>query len=268
MLTIALAQPPAVGRIEDGLPWAERFIAEAARGAADIICFPETFLPGLRGMDFDVEAHDPRKLREAREQVAEMAGRHRIHVIMPMELDSPDGVLNTAFVFSDSGALLGHQTKNQIAPEEDPFYVPGSGRQLFEVKGVLFGVVICHEGWRYPETVRWAATHGAPIVFHPTLTGGATRGHAVQQWGAQDSPYYEKAMVCRSIENGVFMASVNGALAFQEAATALIGPDGDCIAHLPYGEPGLLIQAIDPTDAHRLYARRFKPEALVSSAAG
>ena len=30
MLTIALAQPPAVGRVEDGLPWAERFIAEAA----------------------------------------------------------------------------------------------------------------------------------------------------------------------------------------------------------------------------------------------
>ena len=268
MLTIALAQPPAVGRIEDGLPWAERLIAEAARGKADIICFPETFLPGLRGMDFEVEAHDPAKLHLARDQVADMAGRNSIHVIMPMELDSPEGILNTAFVFSDTGALLGHQTKNQIAPEEDPYYVPGRDRRLFEVKGIPFGIVICHEGWRYPETVRWAATRGAPIIFHPTLTGGATRGHAVRQWDAPDSPYYEKAMVCRSIENGVFLASVNGALAFQEAATALIGPDGECIAHLHYAEPGLLIQSLDPSAAHRLYAERFKSETLVPSAAG
>ncbi len=27
--------------------------------------------------------------------------------------------------------------------------------------------MICHEGWRYPETVRWAARHGAHAVFHP-----------------------------------------------------------------------------------------------------
>lgn len=32
---------------------------------------------------------------------------------------------------------------------------------------MTFGVVICHEGWRYPETVRWAARHGAHAVFHP-----------------------------------------------------------------------------------------------------
>jgi len=177
-----------------------------------------------------------------------MAARHCLHVIMPMEWDSPEGILNTAFVFSDGGAPLGEQTKNQIAPEEDPFYVPGSGRRLFEVKGTPFGVMICHEGWRYPE---------APPAVMRSVNGAR-----------RIPPYHEKAMVCRSIENGVFMASVNGALAFPEGAMALIGPDGECIAHLPYGEPGLLIQAIDPTEAHRLYAKRFKPERLVPSAAG
>jgi hypothetical protein len=28
-------------------------------------------------------------------------------------------------------------------------------------------VVICREGFRYPETVRWAARHGAQVVFRP-----------------------------------------------------------------------------------------------------
>ena len=38
-----------------------------------------------------------------------------------------------------------------------------------------FGVAICHEGWRYPETVRWAASRGARIVFHPQHTGSDRR---------------------------------------------------------------------------------------------
>ena len=33
------------------------------------------------------------------------------------------------------------------------------------LEGALtFGVAICHEGWRYPETVRWAARRGAHVV--------------------------------------------------------------------------------------------------------
>jgi hypothetical protein len=32
---------------------------------------------------------------------------------------------------------------------------------------LTFGVVICHEGWRYPERVRWAVRRGAQLVFHP-----------------------------------------------------------------------------------------------------
>jgi hypothetical protein len=32
---------------------------------------------------------------------------------------------------------------------------------------LTFGVTICYEGFRYPETVRWAARRGAHIVFHP-----------------------------------------------------------------------------------------------------
>ncbi|MDA1308407.1 MAG: carbon-nitrogen hydrolase family protein [Proteobacteria bacterium] len=240
----------------------EKFIAEAAAEDADIVCFPETYLPGLRGQDFPVEDPHPGELLEARDAVSRWAAAHAIQVIIPMEWPSATGLLNLAFVISNTGDILGCQTKNQIAPEEDPFYVPGQTRSLFEIKGVPFGIVICHEGWRYPETVRWAAFGGARIVFHPTLTGGVTRGHAAQRWGAPDSPYYEKAMVCRSLENSIFLASVNCALPYQEAATAVITPDGECLANLAYGEPGVLIAEIDPNTADRLYASRFAPNAF------
>lgn len=261
MLRIALASPQVAGSVERALPWVERFVGEAAAGNADIVCFPETYVPGLRGQDFPVEGHDRVGLGAARDRVCRLAEEYALNVIMPMEWDGPEGLLNLAFVISEKGEVLGCQTKNQLAPDEDGIYVPGRSRELFEVKGVRFGIAICHEGWRYPESVRWAASRGAQVVFHPNLAGGEARGKKVEAWGAPDSPYYEKAMVCRSLENSIFFASVNYALKYQEAATAVISPDGDCISHLPYGEPGVLIADIDPEAATGLYASRFAPDA-------
>lgn len=260
MLRIALASPPAAGTIEGALPWVERFIAEAAAKKAEIVCFPEAYIPGLRGQDFEVQAHDPAGLETARKRVCGWAKAHALPIILPMDWDSPEGILNVAFVISATGEILGCQTKNQVAPSEDPFYVPGRAREMFEVKGVRFGIAICHEAWRYPETVRWAAARGAKIVFQPSHAGGNKQGKKVEAWGAPDSPYYEKAMVCRSLENAVFFASVNYALKFPEAATAIISPDGTCLAHLPYGEPDVLVTDIDPNAADGLYAARFAPE--------
>lgn len=260
MLRIALAAPPHTGAIDQALPWVERFIGEASEAGARIVCFPECYIPGLRGPGLQVQQHDPAGLRDARDRACVWAAQHRIAVILPMDWEGPVGVLNAAFVISDRGDVLGCQTKTQVAPEEDPYYAPGHGRELFEIDGVKFGIAICHEGWRYPETVRWAAVRGAKIVFHPNMAGSDREGQKVTAWGASDSPFYEKAMVCRSLENAIYFASVNYALAYPEAATALISPEGDCLEHLAYGEPGLLVAEIDPNAASGLYAERFAPD--------
>ena len=131
---------------------------------------------------------------------------------------------------------------------------------LFEINGVKFGVAICHEGWRYPETVRWAAVRGANIVFHPQLTGSDREGTLLTQWGSANGPYYEKAMSMRSRENTIYFASVNYALRFQESATSLIDPSGRCQAHLPYGLEGVLVQEINVDEATGLLASRYAPE--------
>jgi predicted amidohydrolase len=165
-----------------------------------------------------------------------------------------------AFVIDARGQTQGVQTKNQLDPTEDRFYVPGTTRRLFEIKGIKFGVAICHEGWRYPETVRWAAVRGAKIVFHPHHTGSDREGVRLTQWGATSGPYYEKAMMCRSMENTIYFASVNYAMRFQESATSLIAPSGQCQAYLPYGQEGVLVQAINVEAATGLLAARYAPE--------
>ena len=76
----------------------------------------------------------------------------------------------------------------------------------------------------------------------------------------KEAPYYEKAMMMRSIENTIYFASVNYALPFPESVTALISPDGTRQAFLPYGEEGVLVQPIDVSEATGLLASRFAPE--------
>src|SRR5262249_53048909 len=160
-------------------------------------------------------------------------------------------------VFSPTGEVLGYQTKNQITPGgESEHYVPDGRRQIFRIHETVFGIVICHEGWRYPETVRWAAVRGAQIIFQPQWTGSDHKGHTRAHWS---ECVYEKAMECRAAENSVYFASVNHALRFQNSATSLIDPTGDRIASLPYGEEAILVADIDLATATRRYALRYNP---------
>ncbi len=259
ILRIGLAAARNAPSVDERLETARRFIAEAAARDVAIVCFPEAHIPGLRGMDFPVPPPDQRRQEEALEELRCAAQAHRVAVIMGMEWESAAGMLNVAFVISRDGEVMGYQGKNQIAPEEDPYYVPAGQRQLFEIDGVPFGITICHEGWRYPESVRWAATRGARLVFHPQVTGSDLAGPTIECWGDPAAPYYEKAMMMRSLENAIYFASVNNAMRYQESATSVIGPEGECLAYVPYGQEELLVYDVDLARASGIYARRFNP---------
>src|SRR5262245_547239 len=259
-MIIGLASPGIATSIGDGLDRMQRLIAEASAQGAQIVCFPEAYLPGLRGQDFEVLPFDQTDQERVLRAVAEWARAYAVATILGMERLTEAGRQIAAFVIDARGQVQGYQTKNQLDPTEDRFYLPGNTRQLFEINGTKFGVAICHEGWRYPETVRWAAVRGAKIVFHPQHTGAEREGVRLTEWGAASSPYYEKAMMMRSRENTIYFASVNYALRFQESATSLIAPSGECQAYLPYGQEGLLVQAIDVEEATGLLATRYAPE--------
>jgi predicted amidohydrolase len=259
-MIIGLASPAVASSLDDGLDRIKRLLSEAAAQGAEVVCFPEAYLPGLRGLDFEVFPFDQAQQERALKAVAQWARTYGVATILGMERLTEAGRQIAAFVIDARGQVQGYQTKNQIDPSEDRFYVPGNTRRLFEVNGVKFGVAICHEGWRYPETVRWAAVRGAKIVFHPQHTGNVQQGVRLTQWGAADSPYYEKAMMMRSIENTIYFASVNYALPFQESATSLIDPSGRCQAYLPYGQEGVLLQAIKIEEATGLLAGRYAPD--------
>jgi len=259
-MKVAVASPPFPKSINDGVYWLEKLTREAAGKNADIICFPESFIPGYPLEENEIEAGSPEKMQAALQKASAIAAENNVAIILPMDWYDDDAVYNIAQVISRKGEVLGYQAKNQLDPSEDHIWSAGTARHIFEIDGVKIGVTICHEGFRYPESVRWSARNGAQIVFHPHCTGSNIEGPQLTEFGHKENPYYEKAMMMRALENTIYFASSNYASLFPDSASALIAPDGKCIAHGAYGLPGVFVAEIDLEKATGLLAKRFKPE--------
>src|SRR5262249_39882219 len=149
-MIIGLASPRIASAFDEGLDKIKRFLSEASAQGAEIVCFPEAYLPGLWGQDFDVLPFDQTQQERALQAVSQWSRTYAVATILGMERLTEAGRQIVAFVIDARGEIQGYQTKNQLDPTEERFYVPGKTRRLFEVQGTKFGVVICHEGWRYP----------------------------------------------------------------------------------------------------------------------
>ena len=123
---------------------------------------------------------------------------------------------------------------------------------------LTFGIAICHEGWRYPETVRWAARQGAQVVFHPHFHEAEPGGYAPESFADPANTFHEKAILCRAAENNCFFASVNVASAGSPTTSAIAKLNGTLLCHQPYGKEGLLAADIDLSEATGLLAARLR----------
>jgi predicted amidohydrolase len=255
---IALANVPYAPKPERSIAIAEQAIAQASTKGAGIVCFPECFVPGYRGLGKHPPPPDPEFLERAWFLIATAARKANIAVVLGTERFVDDALLATALVITSDGHLDGFQDKVQIDPSEEGTYTPGSGRRVFQTGPLTFGVAICHEGWRYPETVRWAVRHGAQIVFHPHYHIAEPGSYRPTTFADPANSFHEKAALCRAAENTCFFATVNYASTGSGTTSAVVRPEGTLLAYQPYGKPGLLIADVDLTEATGLLAARCK----------
>jgi predicted amidohydrolase len=255
---IALANIPFPATPEESITLAGQAIEQAASKGARIICFPECFIPGYRGIGKRVPPPDPKFLERAWSVIAAAAAKANLTVVLGTERVVNGGLLATALVIDQDGSMAGFQDKVQIDPSEEATYTPGSGRRVFQAGPVTFGVAICHEGWRYPETVRWAVRHGAHIVFHPHFHEAELDSYRPTAFADPANTFHEKAALCRAAENTCYFATVNCASPGSPTTSAVVRPDGTLLTYQPYGEEGLLIADIDITTATGLLAARCR----------
>jgi predicted amidohydrolase len=256
---IALANIRVPATPDDSVRLATGAVAAAGRRGAAIICFPECFVPGYRWPHAAAPAPDPAFLERAWTAVADAARTAGVAVILGTERLTDRGPQITACVIDADGAVAGWQDKGQLDPSEEGIYPAfGTSRRVFTVGPLTFGVVICHEGWRYPETVRWAVRRGAQVVFHPHAHVAEPGSNRPVTIADPANTFHEKALLCRAAENTCYFASVNCASAGSGTTSAIVRPDGTLECYQPYGQEGLLVADLDLSAATGLLASRCR----------
>jgi predicted amidohydrolase len=256
---IALANIRPASTPDESVELTRGAIEQAAVDKAAIVCFPECYVPGYRSPGKTMPPPDPVFLERAWAAIAEAAAAADVAVVLGTERLVDGRPRITALVIDRDGTIAGFQDKVQLDPSEEGTYSPGVERRCFQAGPLTFGVAICHEGWRYPETVRWAARRGAQVVFHPHFHDAEPGGYRPESFADPINTFHEKAMLCRAAENSCYFASVNCASDGSPTTSAVVGPDGVVLAWQPYGQEGLLVADIDTAAATGLLAARCRP---------
>ncbi|MGH7584079.1 MAG: carbon-nitrogen hydrolase family protein [Gemmatimonadales bacterium] len=255
---IALANLRYPATRDDSVALAVAAVEDAGRQGVGVVCFPECYVPGYRTASRAAPPPDATFLERARHEIAAAAGQAHVAVILGTERFAGERLHIAALVINRDGSIAGFQDKVQLDPSEDAMYSPGRSRRVFESGALRFGISICHEGWRYPETVRWAARHGAQIVFHPHFHEAEGDSFRPTSFADPRNTFHEKAALCRAAENTIWFATVNCAGEGSPTTSAVVRPDGMVQCWQPYGVEGLLIADIELEAATGVLAGRWR----------
>src|SRR6202051_1767001 len=108
-MIIGLASPCIAATLDDGLEKIKRFLSEASAQGAEIVCFPEAYLPGLRGQDFEVLPFDQTQQERALRAVAQLARLYAVATIHGTERLTEAGRQIAAYVIDARSQIQGYQ---------------------------------------------------------------------------------------------------------------------------------------------------------------
>ncbi len=134
---IALANLRLALTPEESVDLARAAILEAGRREAQIVCFPECYVPGYRWAGKPAAPPNQAFLDRAWTELASCARDARIAVVLGTERVTPHGLLISALVIDADGTVAGFQDKEQMDPSEDGIYVAGDGRRMFQADPLL-----------------------------------------------------------------------------------------------------------------------------------
>ena len=250
MIKIGAAQIPQTSAIERNLAAALEAIKKAAGEGIELLCLPETHLAGYRvGVSEPDAPCDSDALDHALGEISAACRENHIGAIVGTETSNGDEKpFNSAVIVDDQGRRLATHHKSRLTPGDALGYSPGTDETLFEFKGIPMGVVICFEGFRFPETTRSLARAGARVVFHPQFN------HVLpnMEWKL---PVQEALLTARAAENTIYFVSANMCHARNNCRSLIIGPDGLIIQASELGQEGLIAAEIDPHKANHAFLK-------------
>lgn len=248
-LKIGLAQTRKTADLVANAETVLRFLEDAGRAGVQLLCFPESQTTGYR---VDISTPDApvqsEQLDELHNRVAQRCGELALACVLGTETPTDGKPHNSALIINERGEILGAHHKARLTPLDATAYSPGDTFETWELCGAKVGVVICFEGFRFPECTRECVAQGAQLILHPQ--NNTTRPN---DWKL---PVHTAMAVTRAAENTVWFASCNICHDdHQNARSLIIAPDGRIIAQSELKQEELLVADIDLALATRAMFR-------------
>jgi len=254
MLKIGLIQTKVHENVEENLAKTERFIKQAAKRGAEIVCLQELFAHRYFAQTknerfFELAEPIPGRLSQF---LSKCASENRIVLIggSIYERGEDGKFYNTSLIFDSRGNLTGKYRKMHIPQDpnyyEQDYFSPGNlGYVQVRTGKAVIAPLICYDQW-YPEAARVNAIEGAQIIFYPTAIAWFKELKRDEPFSARR---WEDAMRAHASLNGIFVAAVNrvgreGDLRFW-GGSFVADPFGEVVARASHAKEELLLAGID-----------------------
>ncbi|OYT65557.1 acyltransferase [Candidatus Bathyarchaeota archaeon ex4484_205] len=186
---------PIFGEKRRNVKRAVEFIEESLRFEPNVLVLPELFNTGYAFSSRE-EAY---RLSESLENGETIEALRRTSedtdiCIVAGYCEMDENRLYNSAVVVENGRIIGNYRKIHLFYREKLVFTPGDrGFEVFDVKGVKIGVMICFD-WRFPESVRTLSLMRADVICHPT--------NLVH-------PYCQTAMLGSAVQNNVYIVTAN-----------------------------------------------------------
>jgi N-carbamoylputrescine amidase len=253
-IKVGLVQTKVGEDLQQNLDKTARFIKDAAKKGAQIVCLQELF-----AYRYFAQTKDDRFFQTA-EQVpgalsrflSECASANRVMLIGGSIYERGDDgkFYNTTLIYDSKGALVGKYRKMHIPHDpnyyEQYYFAPGDlGYIQVSVGDTVVAPLICYDQW-FPEAARVNTIQGAQIIFYPTAIGWFPQMKRDEPFSARR---WEDAMRAHASLNGIFTAAVNrvgreGGLRFW-GGSFVADPFGEIVARASRSKEQVLIATLD-----------------------
>ncbi len=225
------------GETEANLAKMERFVRQAARSGAEVVCFPEMSVTGY-ALKEEIRGFAEPVPGPSTWEVSRMAAENDVTILAGLlEQTESDGVAITQIIVSPSGEI-GTYRKLHLSPGEQEFFQAGGETPIFSAGGTTFGVQLCYDA-HFPELSTLLALKGAEVLFMP---------HASPPPESADEKRdrWLRYLSARAYDNGAFVVACNqtgdGGAGIRFAGVALIlDPRGEVIAETSGDEESMIV---------------------------
>jgi predicted amidohydrolase len=178
---------------------------------------------------------------ESTKWLMEFCSKRNCHAVLGLPEREGKSVFNSAIVVGQEGLIGRYRKLHLFDREKERFDAGNLLLQVFDIGGAKIGLMICFD-WRFPEVARTLTLRGAQILAHPSNLV---------------IPYCQHAMITRSLENGVFCATVNrigtetraGRSVTFTGGSQLVAPDGKILSSASTDCSACLVFEINPANA-------------------